>query len=613
MINILKKIYNISSVFLANLIKFILFIPRLLLGLIIIFIVVVLLKSSLIDDSKKVYEGTALYIPMEGFIVEEIKSERDIRNLLFSENNIPQIDLHQLLDSIDRAKNDDKITGLVIELSDFLGAYPSELLKISQKIKEFKDSGKLVTAYSDFFSQSSYIVASAASEIITYPSGGVLLEGFSSKRIYYKDLFDRVGLEIINLSEGQFKTAFENLTLSSMSDEEKDQRFNLLGNIWSEIVSGIENNRNLQSGSINNYLNNIDIILENNFGDWGEASIKSNLVDILMSREALREYLNNIYKKDEDKIWKSIDYRYYNQKKSKSNQENVIAIITLSGPILDGYQSAGIAGGENISELLNEAIKDEEVKAIVMRVNSPGGSVFASELIRDTILKAKDKNIPIVTSMGGVAASGGYWVAASTDYIFAENLTITGSIGVASVLFNAEETFNKIGLNEDGISSSVFTDAFNGILFDEPNERTINLYRMTIKNVYDKFVKLVSEGRNVSIEKVNEIAMGRVWTGKQALDLDLVDEIGSLNDAIKKAADLSNSENYNTKRFNQRINPLLDFIPFLNNKLGILNFGVFNKEDLGLGYSFSSLFKDIRNYNDPKSLYYLCGTCIILN
>ncbi len=375
----------------------------------------------------------------------------------------------------------------------------------------------------------------------------------------------------------------------------------------------IENNRKLQSGSINNYLNNIDIILENNFGDWGEASIKSNLVDILMSREALREYLNNIYKKDEDKIWRSIDYRYYNQKKSKSNQENVIAIITLSGPILDGYQSAGIAGGENISELLNEAIKDEEVKAIVMRVNSPGGSVFASELIRDTILKAKEKNIPIVTSMGGVAASGGYWVAASTDYIFAENLTITGSIGVASVLFNAEETFNKIGLNEDGISSSVFTDAFNGILFDEPNERTINLYRMTIKNVYDKFVKLVSEGRNVSIEKVNEIAMGRVWTGKQALDLDLVDEIGSLNDAIKKAADLSNSENYNTKRFNQRINPLLDFIPFLNNKLGILNFGVFNKEDLGLGYSFSSLFKDIRNYNDPKSLYYLCGTCIILN
>ena len=609
----IKKILDIFFLILKKLTYFILFIPRILSGLIILTIVVVLLKFSLIDDSKKVSEGTALYIPMEGFIVEEIKSERDIRNLLFSENNIPQIDLHQLLDSIDRAKNDDKITGLVIELSDFLGAYPSELLKISQKIKEFKDSGKLVTAYSDFFSQSSYIVASAASEIITYPSGGVLLEGFSSKRIYYKDLFDRVGLEIINLSEGQFKTAFENLTLSSMSDEEKDQRFNLLGNIWSDIVYEIENNRNLQSGSINNYLNNIDIILENNFGDWGEASIKSNLVDILMSREALREYLNNIYKKDEDKIWRSIDYRYYNQKKSKSNQENVIAIITLSGPILDGYQSSGIAGGENISELLNEAIKDEEVKAIVMRVNSPGGSVFASELIRDTILKAKEKNIPIVTSMGGVAASGGYWVAASTDYIFAENLTITGSIGVASVLFNAEETFNKIGLNEDGISSSVFTDAFNGILFDEPNERTINLYRMTIKNVYDKFVKLVSEGRNVSIEKVNEIAMGRVWTGKQALDLDLVDEIGSLNDAIKKAADLSNSENYNTKRFNQRINPLLDFIPFLNNKLGILDFGVFNKEDLGLGYSFSSLFKDIRNYNDPKSLYYLCGTCIILN
>jgi len=613
MMNILRKIYKIFLIFFSNLFRFILFIPRFVSSLIILSIVIVLLKFSLTDVPRKVAKGTALYIPMEGFIVEEKRSERDIRELLFSENNIPQIDIHQLIESIDRAKDDDNIKGLVIELSDFLGGYPSELLKISQKVKEFKDSGKSVIAYSDFFSQSSYLVASAASEIITYPSGGVLLDGFSSKRIYYKDLFDKVGLEIINLSEGQFKTAFENLTLSSMSAEEKEQRYNLLSSIWSEIITEIENNRDFQSGLVRNYSNNFDKILMAHFGDWGEASIKSNLVDSLMNKEELREYLNDSYGGDEDTIWRNIDYRDYNQKRSKINKENTIAIITLSGPILDGYQSTGIAGGENISELLNGAIKNRDVKAIVLRVNSPGGSVFASELIRDAILKVKEKSIPIVTSMGGVAASGGYWVAASTDYIFAENLSITGSIGVASVLFNAEETFDKIGLNEDGISSSIFSDSLNGILFDKPNERLINLYKTTIKNVYDKFIKLVSEGRNISIEKVNEIAMGKIWTGKQAVDLDLVDEIGSLNDAIKKAAELSNSDNYNIKRFYQKTNTVIDFIPFLNNKLGFPSFSVFNKEDLGLGYSFSNLFKDISDYNDPKSLYYLCGTCLILN
>ncbi len=609
----IKKLIATIYLILKRLIHFILFLPKLLSGIIILSIVIILLKFSLLNNSASFVEGSALYLPMEGFIVEEKISEKNIRELLFSENNTPQIDLHELLESIEKAKDDDKIIGIVIELSDFLGGYPSDLLKVSQKISEFKDSGKSVIAYSDFFSQSSYIIASSASEVITYPSGGVLLEGFSSKRIYYKDLFEKVGLEIINLSEGQFKTAFENLTLSSMSDDEKKQRFNLLNNIWSEIISEIEKNRDLSSGSISYYLNNLDKILANNFGDWGKASIESNLVDALMSREELREYLNNNYGGDKDNIWRNIDYKDYNQKEIVFNKENTIAIITLSGPILDGYQSAGIAGGENISELINKAKNSKKVKAIVLRVNSPGGSVFASELIRDAILNAKKKNIPIVTSMGGVAASGGYWVAASTDYIFAENLTITGSIGVASVLFNAEEALNKIGLNEDGISSSIFSDTYNGILFDEPEERIINLYKITIKNVYDKFIKLVSEGRNISIEKVNEIAMGKVWTGKQALDLDLIDEIGSLNDAIKKAADLSNLKNYNIERFYQKTNPVLDILPFLSNRLDILNSSVFTEEYLGLEYSFSNLFKDIRNYNDPKSLYYLCGTCILLN
>jgi len=613
MIKFLKDIYNLILIVFRNLINLILFLPRFLSGIIILVILIFLIQLSLSDNSKKLTNGIVLYLPLKGYLVEEKVSNNDIRELLFSENNIPQIDLQQLLGSIEHAKYDDRITGIVIELSDFLGGYPSDLIKVSKKIEEFLKSGKDVTAYADFFSQSSYIIASPSSKIISYPSGGVLLEGFTSKRVFYKDLFDKVGLEVVNLSEGQFKTAFENLTLSSMSDEDKSQRKNLLETIWLNISSEIEKNRNLESGSIKYYLDNLDYILADNKGDWGQASLKTNFIDELMNREEFKEYLNKLYVNKEIKELKKIDYREYKKKKSKAEDNNIIAIISLSGPILDGYQTQGVASGENISDLLLKAKEDKKVKAIVLRVNTPGGSVFASELIRDNVLEVKKEGIPIITSMGGVAASGGYWVAASSDYIFAEDLTITGSIGVASILFNAEETLNKIGINEDGFSSSIFSDIFSPILFDKPNARLINLYEITIENVYEKFINIVAEGRNITKEKVYDLAEGKVWIGKEALNLDLVDEIGSLEDAIKKAAEMANLEDYKVKRYIKKNNPLLDFLPKFAEKTGLVDLKEFNRQDNAMGQSFSYLFYSIKKLNDPKSLYYLCGTCILLN
>jgi len=595
MIKILKNIYNLILLFFRNLFNFILFLPKFLFGIIILVILVFLVRFSLTDNSQKLTNGTALYLPMEGYLVEEKVSNNDIRDLLFSENNIPQIDLHQLLDSIEYAKDDDKIIGIVIELSDFLGGYPSDLIKVSNKIDEFIKTGKHVTAYADFFSQSAYIIASPSSNIVSYPSGGLLFEGFSSKRVFYKDLFDKVGLEVVNLSEGQFKTAFENLTLSSMSNEDKSQRKNLLQSIWLDITSEVEKNRNLESGSIKYYLDNLDYILEDNNGDWGQASLKTNFIDELMNREEFKEYLNQIYVNKKSKEFKKIDYRDYKKKKSKIEDKNIIAIISLSGPILDGYQTQGVASGENISELLLKAKEDKKVKAIVLRINTPGGSVFASELIRDNVLEAKKVGIPVITSMGGVAASGGYWVAASSDYIFAEDLTITGSIGVASVLFNAEETLNKIGINEDGFSSSIFSDIFGPILFDKPNPRLINLYEITIENVYQKFINIVSEGRSIPKEKVYDLAEGKVWIGKEALNLGLVDEIGSLEDAIKKAADIANVKEFNVKRFIKKNNPLLNFLPKFSEKVGLVYLKEFNRQDIVIGQSFSHLFTILGN------------------
>ena len=610
MIDFLKKILHISKIFFKNLISFILFLPKLFTGLIIIAGIVFFLRFSSLDGPIDVEDGSALYIPMEGLIVEEKTSNTDLGDIFFQETNTPQIDLHQLLNAIEGAKNDDKILGIFIDLSDFLGGYPAELLKITNQLEDFKLSGKFIIAYSDFFSQSAYIIASPSTEIISYPSGGVLFQGFSSKRLFFKDFFDKIGLEVINLSEGQFKTAFENLTLSSMSEDDKNQRLNLFSNIWKEITDEIERNRQLNLGSIDYFLNNIDQILEQNGGDWGKASVEYKLIDSLVKRGDLEKYFKKEYSKDENE-WKHVDYRNYFKSKENNNEENTVAVINILGPIIDGYQTSGAASGDNISALFDKALKNDQIKAMVVRVNTPGGSVFASELIRDALIRVKEKNIPIVTSMGGVAASGGYWVAASTDYIFAEDLTITGSIGVASVIFNAEGTFNKIGLNEDGVSSSVFSDTYRGIYSKRPDERLINLNKIIIQNIYDKFINLVSEGRNISIEDVNKLAKGQVWIGKDALKFNLIDEIGSLNDAIEKAASLAEIDEYNVKRIYKKKSRFSNFLPFLINKIGMKN-KIINK-NLDIEYRFEALFTNISNYNDPKALYYLCGTCLFIN
>ena len=610
MVDFLKKILNISKIFFKNLLSFILFLPKLLTGLIIIAGIVFFLRFSSLDGPIDVEDGSALYIPMEGLIVEEKTSNTDLGDIFFQETNTPQIDLHQLLNAIEGAKNDDKILGIFIDLSDFLGGYPAELLKITNQLEDFKLSGKFIIAYSDFFSQSAYIIASPSTEIISYPSGGVLFQGFSSKRLFFKDFFDKIGLEVINLSEGQFKTAFENLTLSSMSEDDKNQRLNLFSNIWKEITDVIERNRELNLGSIDYFLNNIDQILEQNRGDWGKASVEYKLIDSLVKRGDLEKYFKKEYSKDENE-WKHVDYRNYFKSKENNDEENTVAVVNILGPIIDGYQTSGAASGDNISALFDKALKNDQIKAMVVRVNTPGGSVFASELIRDALIRVREKNIPIVTSMGGVAASGGYWVAASTDYIFAEDLTITGSIGVASVIFNAEGTFNKIGLNEDGVSSSVFSDTYRGIYSKRPNERLINLNKIIIQNIYDKFINLVSEGRNISIEDVNKLAKGQVWIGKDALKFNLIDEIGSLDDAIEKAASLAEIDEYNVKRIHKKKSRFSNFLPFLINEIGMKN-EIMNK-NLDIEYGFEALFTNISNYNDPKALYYLCGTCLFIN
>ena len=592
--------------------SFLLLLPRILFSLIFLLVIISFIYVSIAGYQKDEPKDSALYISLDGYLVERSENINDLNDILFNQRQINQLQKSEIEDVISKAKNDSRIKGLVINFSNFLGGYPADLLSLNEAILDFKESDKVFIAYSDFYSQSSYLIASLANKIITHTQGGLFLEGYSSKRIYMKELMKNLGIEVIQLSYGNYKSALENFTLSEMSEEDKIQRTELNNFIWEEISDAIEANRGFKEGYVKNVIMNMDTILVNNAGNWAEFALKKGFVDELMNRKELENYLNGQFPGDQEG-WNFIDYRNYDIKETEIKDASVIAKIIVSGPIVDGFESNGVASGETISALIRDAVK-QDVKAIVLRVSSPGGSAFASELIREQLKEAKNEGIPIVVSMGGVAASGGYWISVSSDHIFAEETTITGSIGVAAILFNAEEAIKKIGLKEDGVSFSPVSGSFGGPIFlSKPNEQMISLYESTIHGLYDNFIHLVSEERNLSKEEVESLGQGRIWVGKDAKRFGLIDEIGSLKDAEETAANLANLENYIVKEFEQKRSPFLEYLSFFENFIKINNNSEFKFKKLNINYYFNNFFNNLSILDDPRSIYYLCYECLTIN
>ena len=282
-----------------------------------------------------------------------------------------------------------------------------------------------------------------------------------------------------------------------------------------------------------------------------------------MTRVETEKYLHTQFP-DEKLDWKFIHYKNYQIDTSRKNK-NIIGVVSIAGTILDGNQPRGNAGGENISELIKKARNEKNLKALVLRVNTPGGSAFASEIIREQILAIKERDIPVVVSMGGVAASGGYWVSADSDYIFAHDSTVTGSIGVAAILFDAQNTIQKIGLNEDGIENSPYGGGLNNsVLLSSPSEEVVELIQGVVDTLYENFIEIVANGRSISIEEADLIAKGRVWSGKDALEVGLIDQIGSFDDAVEKAQNLAGIKSYYLKEYNQTKNNISFIMEFFN-------------------------------------------------
>lgn len=574
----------------------------------IIFIFILSFFSKVSDD---VEEGTALFIPMNGVLVEQAQEVSSFESFIGGSRR-SEIELKNIINVIKAASNDKKINTIVISLSNFLGGYPADIFYLSEALNNFKKvDGNKIIAIADQYSQASYIIASFADEIILHPSGGVMLTGWSSKRVFVSDFLDKLDVKVLEFSKGEYKSATEVFTRSSMSNESKESNSKLFRVIWEFTSKSIEKNRNLKNGFIENYIQNA-LIQNYNDTSMAELALKKGLVDKLMTRVEVEKYLADQFP-DEKNDWKFIDYRDYKQNSPEKNK-NIIGVVSVAGTILDGSQPRGSAGGENISAMIKKARNEKNLKALILRVNTPGGSAFASEIIREQVLAIKDRGIPIVVSMGGLAASGGYWISANSDYIFAHESSITGSIGVAAILFDAQETIKKLGLNEDGVSNSPFAGSLNsGVLLSSPSEEVVDLIQGNVDRLYNDFIEIVSNGRGISIEEANLIAKGRVWSGIDALDVGLIDQIGSFDDAIDKAKDLAAIKNYYLKEYDKTKNNISLIIEFLN----LFSF----KNDLemrdnlyvNLKNEFISIFKWSKNLNDRNQLYYICDECIIIN
>tara|TARA_B100001287_G_scaffold88279_1_gene73939 strand:+ start:1200 stop:2843 length:1644 start_codon:yes stop_codon:yes gene_type:complete len=438
------------------------------------------------------------------------------------------IELKEILDNIDKAKSDEKISGIYLHLSD-LKSGMSSIEEIRNKLLDFKSTGKFIYSYSEVYSQLSYYLSSVSDSVFLNPKGMVEFNGFSAGVVFYKDLLEKIGLDIQVIRHGKFKSAVEPYMYNGMSDENREQIEKMLNSMSKVINEGVSQQRNISVKRINEIINNLEL-------NSSKASKQLNFIDELKYEDEVIAFLEN-------KSKNIIDFSdYMDVVYEKSVSQDKIAIIYATGPINSGKGSYNSIGSETTVKAIRQATKDEKVKAIVLRVNSPGGSALASDVILRELNLAKQKK-KIIVSMGDYAASGGYYISCNADKIFANNTTLTGSIGVFGIVPNTQKLLNeKIGVYIDTVNTHKYSDLGNG--YRKLTKYELDVIQNSVEDVYETFITHVSKGRGISVDEVDKIGQGRVWSGVDALEIGLVDEIGGLEEAIASAAELSDLDDY---------------------------------------------------------------------
>ena len=598
---------------------------RVLINLLVLIVIVVLIGSLLQENIQPLPDRAPLHLSLQGVLVDQ-KTYTDPFSKALTGSN--QADAETLMrdvtDAINRARDDSRISALILDMHYLQGGGLSKLEEIGQALTAFKSSGKPIIAIGDSYNQSQYFLAAFADEILLNPMGAVQITGFGAYHNYYKGLLDKLKVNINVFRVGDFKDAIEPFSRTGMSEASRIHTRDWVSTQWNLYTSHLEQLRNLPVDAINDYSNNLASKLLEHQGNAAQLAVDSGLVDELASRPDIRNRLMKLPGGELDGDIQLIGLKSYvshlrrEKALSPANSDaSKIAVVVAKGTIYDGEQMQGNIGGDTLAALLRQTL-EKDYRALVLRVDSPGGSAFASEVIRRELIKFKQKNIPVVVSMSSVAASGGYWIASAGDEVWANPSTITGSIGVFGLVPTFEKSLEAIGITNDGVGTTAIADIQH---LDRPmSDQARQIIQLQVEDIYRQFLTLVAEARNSTPQDVHQIAQGRVWTGVKALELGLVDNLGTLQDAITAAAELAKISNYQI----EYVKPPMDIYEQLLQELSSGAASVVAWLKLDGAFSLKSNFEglvsglsiDLQDYrgvletlNDPGNLYLRCFEC----
>lgn len=574
--------------------------------------IVVLVNSC---QTLSVPKNAALLINPQGIIVDAATLADPLEGLLSRGQAMPEVELSALLTAIESATQDDNIKMIILDLDNLAAAAPAHAQRIGKALVTFQQADKKVVAYGYFYSQAQYHIASFADALYMHPMGQVFFQGFGGSNFYFNELLERFKVNVHVYRVGDYKSAVEPLTRNDMSEESRLASETLYQNIWQHLLDDIAANRMVTKAELQTYADNLADTLVRTKGDLARAALETHLVDELLTADQAQVRMANDvgYSDAESDEINSIDYQTYLDRRNLLNPEilsnnNQIAVITAQGMIVTQSQDQKVAAANTLIDLIQQAKRDDNIKAVVLRVDSPGGSQFASELIRQEIELLQLSGKPVVASFGATAASGGYWISATADAIIAEATTVTGSIGIFSYITTFEDTLADYGVHTDGVGTTAITlgmGPFTGI-----NEPMAKILQARVEHGYRQFLQLVARGRDMSVEAVDEVAQGRVWTGETAKELGLVDDLGGMALALQKAAELADLETWSSIRLNPPIDaraailaelmaPDRATVNFRTNSLSVQSFSQKLKQMLNVMDSF----------DDPMHIYVLCETC----
>ena len=523
------------------------FIRRLAVNLIFLLVVGTLVFVIWGGRGAVVPERAILALKLAGSLVEQ-RSESLLSNELVGEDLAGETVLQDVIDAIDGARDDDRIKGIHLDVSKLQGASISKLQDIGSALKRFRSSGKPVIASSHLYTQRGYYLASYADRVYLDPMGGVLLTGLGIYPNYFKDALDKLQVQVHVFKVGDYKSALDPLLRNNMSDFDREANSAVLDVLWTAYRQDVAGQRNIDPAAIDDYVNHLPERLRSVDNDTARLALSCGLVDALKTADEVRTELIGLA--DEDRTRQSYnrikldDYAKLAVPPSRAvKADSKVGVIVAQGLILDGTQPAGRIGGDSLSALIRRARKDAAIRAIVLRIDSPGGSAFASEAVRREIELARTQDgKPVVISMGAVAASGGYWIASAADEIWAAPTTITGSIGIFSAFPTFERSLQSLGITSDGVGTTRMADAFNPTR--PMNAVAAQALDQVMAQSYGLFISRVAEGRRMSPDAVERVAQGRIWAGKDALAIGLVDQLGGLTEAIASAAARAGLETY---------------------------------------------------------------------